>query len=110
MTDKQKLVLIYEYLEECGLIPSLEKFLCNKGLFLEDLKISEKTGLLTETQKLHFKLLKDLEDRNISPQSIKVGNAANIYPIGTRGVYMFAKFGKATDSQKWKLFEYFQKQ
>ena len=69
-----------------------------------------KMGLLTETQKLHFKLLKDLEDRNISPQAIKVGKVQNIYPIGTRGVYMFAKFGTATDSQKWKLFEYFQKQ
>ena len=69
-----------------------------------------KMGLLTETQKLHFKLLKDLKDRNTSPQSIKVGKVANIYPIGTRGVYMFAKFGKATDSQKWKLFQYFQKQ
>ena len=69
-----------------------------------------KMGLLTETQKLHFKLLKDLERRNISPQSIKVGKVPNIYPIGTRGVYMFAKFGSATDSQKWKLFEYFQKQ
>ena len=69
-----------------------------------------KLGLLTETQKLHFKLLKDLERRNTSPQSIKVGKVPNIYPIGTRGVYMFAKFGSATDSQKWKLFEYFQKQ
>jgi hypothetical protein len=67
-------------------------------------------GLLTESQKLHFKLLKDLENRNVSPQSIKVGKVANIYPIGTRGVYMFAKFGTATDSQKWRLFEYFQKQ
>ncbi len=67
-------------------------------------------GLLTETQKLHYKLLKDLERRNTSPQSIKVGKVPNIYPIGTRGVYMFAKFGKATDSQKWRLFEYFQKQ
>ncbi len=67
-------------------------------------------GLLTETQKLHYKLLKDLKDRNTSPQSIKVGKVANIYPIGTRGVYMFAKFGTATDSQKWKLFKYFQKQ
>ncbi len=69
-----------------------------------------KMGLLTETQKLHFKLLKDLERRNTSPQSIKVGKVPNIYPIGTRGVYMFAKFGTATDSQKWKLYEYFQKQ
>ena len=69
-----------------------------------------KLGLLTETQKLHYKLLKDLEDRNTSPQAIKVGKVANIYPIGTRGVYMFAKFGTATDSQKWKLYEYFQKQ
>ncbi len=69
-----------------------------------------KMGLLTETQKLHFKLLKDLKDRNTSPQSIKVGKAPNIYPIGTRGIYMFAKFGTATDSQKWKLYEYFQKQ
>ena len=67
-------------------------------------------GLLTETQKLHYKLLKDLKDRNISAQAVKVGKVANIYPIGTRGVYMFAKFGTATDSQKWKLFEYFQKQ
>lgn len=67
-------------------------------------------GLLTETQKLHFKLLKDLEDRNTSPQSIKVGKVANIYPIGTRGVYMFAKFGSATDSQKWRLYEYFKNQ
>ena len=67
-------------------------------------------GLLTETQKLHFKLLKDLERRNTSPQAIKVGKVPNIYPIGTRGVYMFAKFGKATDSQKWRLFEYFQDQ
>ena len=67
-------------------------------------------GLLTETQKLHFKLLKDLKDRNTSAQSIKVGKVANIYPIGTRGIYMFAKFGTATDSQKWKLYEYFQKQ
>ena len=69
-----------------------------------------KMGILTETQKLHFKLLKDLKDRNTSAQSIKVGKVANIYPIGTRGIYMFAKFGTATDSQKWKLFEYFQKQ
>lgn len=67
-------------------------------------------GLSKETQKLRFKLLKDLERRNISAQAIKVGKVANIYPIGTRGVYMFAKFGTATDSQKWKLFEYFQKQ
>lgn len=43
MTDKQKLAIIYEYIEECGLIPSLEKFLCNKGLLLEDLKIVEKS-------------------------------------------------------------------
>ena len=64
-------------------------------------------GLLTETQKLHYKLLKDLERRNTSAQSIKVGKVANIYPIGTRGVYMFAKFGTATDSQKWRLYEYF---
>ncbi len=69
-----------------------------------------KMGLLTETQKLHYKLLKDLERRNISPQAIKVGKVANIYPIGTRGIYMFAKFGTATDSQKWRLYEYFQKQ
>ena len=69
-----------------------------------------KLGLLTETQKLHFKLLKDLERTNTSPQAIKVGKVANIYPIGTRGVYMFDKFGKATDSQKWRLFEYFQDQ
>ena len=69
-----------------------------------------KMGILTETQKLHFKLLKDLERRNISAQAVKVGKAANIYPIGTRGIYMFAKFGTATDSQKWKLYEYFQKQ
>ena len=67
-------------------------------------------SILTETQKLHYKLLKDLEDRNTSPQAIKVGKVANIYPIGTRGVYMFAKFGTATDSQKWKLFKYFQDQ
>ena len=67
-------------------------------------------SILTETQILHFKLLKDLEERNTSPQSIKVGKVPNIYPIGTRGVYMFAKFGTATDSQKWKLYEYFQKQ
>jgi len=66
-----------------------------------------KMGLLTETQKLHYKLLKDFKDRNTSPQAIKVGKVANIYPIGTRGVYMFAKFGKATDSQKWRLYEYF---
>ena len=66
--------------------------------------------LLTETQKLRFKLLKDLERRNISAQAIKVGKVPNIYPIGTRGIYMFAKFGTATDSQKWKLYEYFQKQ
>ena len=64
-------------------------------------------GLSKESQKLRFKLLKDLEDRNISPQAIKVGKVANIYPIGTRGVYMFAKFGTATDSQKWRLYEYF---
>jgi hypothetical protein len=67
-------------------------------------------GLSKETQKLRFKLLKDLERRNISAQAVKVGKVQNIYPIGTRGVYMFAKFGTATDSQKWKLFEYFQKQ
>jgi hypothetical protein len=67
-------------------------------------------GLSKESQKLRFKLLKDLERRNISPQAIKVGKVANIYPIGTRGIYMFAKFGTATDSQKWKLFEYFKKQ
>jgi len=66
--------------------------------------------LSKETQKLRFKLLKDLERRNISAQAVKVGKVPNIYPIGTRGVYMFAKFGTATDSQKWKLFEYFQKQ
>jgi len=64
-------------------------------------------SILTETQKLHFKLLKDLERRNTSAQSIKVGKVANIYPIGTRGIYMFAKFGTATDSQKWRLYEYF---
>jgi len=51
-------------------------------------KRAAKLGLLTETQKLHFKLLKDLKDRNTSPQAIKVGKVANIYPIGTRGVYM----------------------
>jgi len=73
-------------------------------------KRAAKLGLLTETQKLHFKLLKDLKDRNTSPQAIKVGKVANIYPIGTRGVYMFAKFGKATDSQKWRLYEYFKNQ
>ena len=67
-------------------------------------------GLSKESQKLRFKLLKDLERRNISAQAVKVGKAANIYPIGTRGIYMFAKFGTATDSQKWKLYEYFQKQ
>ena len=67
-------------------------------------------GISKETQKLRFKLLKDLERRNISAQAVKVGKVANIYPIGTRGVYMFAKFGTATDSQKWKLFEYFQDQ
>ena len=67
-------------------------------------------GLSKESQKLRFKLLKDLERRNISPQAVKVGKVANIYPIGTRGVYMFAKFGTATDSQKWKLYEYFKKQ
>ena len=67
-------------------------------------------GLSKESQKLRFKLLKDLERRNISAQAVKVGKVANIYPIGTRGVYMFAKFGTATDSQKWKLFEYFQNQ
>jgi len=76
----------------------------------ETKKRVSKMGLLTETQKLHYKLLKDLKDRNTSPQSIKVGKVPNIYPIGTRGVYMFAKFGTATDSQKWKLYEYFQKQ
>lgn len=76
----------------------------------ETKKQVDKMGLLTETQKLHFKLLKDLKRRNISAQAIKVGKVPNIYPIGTRGVYMFAKFGTATDSQKWKLFEYFQKQ
>ena len=64
-------------------------------------------GLSKETQKLRFKLLKDLERRNISAQAVKVGKVANIYPIGTRGVYMFAKFGTATDSQKWRLYEYF---
>ena len=67
-------------------------------------------GLSKESQKLRFKLLKDLERRNISAQAVKVGKVPNIYPIGTRGVYMFAKFGTATDSQKWKLYEYFQKQ
>ena len=65
---------------------------------------------MTESKKLRFKLLKDLERRNISAQAVKVGKVPNIYPIGTRGVYMFAKFGTATDSQKWKLFEYFQDQ
>ena len=64
-------------------------------------------GLSKETQKLRFKLLKDLERRNISAQAVKVGKVANIYPIGTRGIYMFAKFGTATDSQKWRLYEYF---
>ena len=64
-------------------------------------------GLSKETQKLRFKLLKDLERRNISAQAVKVGKVANIYPLGTRGVYMFAKFGTATDSQKWRLYEYF---
>ena len=64
-------------------------------------------GLSKETQKLRFKLLKDLERRNISAQAVKVGKVPNIYPIGTRGVYMFAKFGTATDSQKWRLYEYF---
>ena len=67
-------------------------------------------GLSKESQKLRFKLLKDLERRNISAQAVKVGKVPNIYPIGTRGVYMFAKFGTATDSQKWKLFEYFKDQ
>ena len=64
-------------------------------------------GLSKESQKLRFKLLKDLERRNISAQAVKVGKVANIYPIGTRGIYMFAKFGTATDSQKWRLYEYF---
>ena len=41
MTDKQKNDLLAQFIEECGLIPSLEKFLCEKGLLLEDLKISE---------------------------------------------------------------------
>ena len=53
MTDKEKLALLYEYLEECGLIPSLEKFLCNKGLLLEDLKISEKVENEKENIKTH---------------------------------------------------------
>ena len=64
-------------------------------------------GISKESQKLRFKLLKDLERRNISAQAVKVGKVPNIYPIGTRGVYMFAKFGTATDSQKWRLYEYF---
>jgi hypothetical protein len=41
VTDKEKNDLLAQFIEECGLIPSLEKFLCNKGLLLEDLKISE---------------------------------------------------------------------
>ena len=41
MSDKDIVDILKEYLEECGLIPSLEKFLCEKGLLLEDLKISE---------------------------------------------------------------------
>ena len=64
-------------------------------------------GISKESQKLRFKLLKDLERRNTSAQAVKVGKVPNIYPIGTRGVYMFAKFGTATDSQKWRLYEYF---
>jgi len=42
MTDKEKNKILSQFIEDCGLIPSLEKFLCNKGLLLEDLKISEK--------------------------------------------------------------------
>jgi len=43
MKDKEIVEILKEYIEECGLIPSLEKFLCNKGLLLEDLKIVEKS-------------------------------------------------------------------
>ena len=66
-----------------------------------------KMSMLTPTQKLKLSLLRDLKRRNISAKAIKVGKAANVYPIGNIGVYRFATFGKATDSQKWKLYEYF---
>ena len=39
MTDKEKNDLLAQFIEECGLIPSLEKFLSNKGLLLEELTI-----------------------------------------------------------------------
>lgn len=75
---------------------------------MKKVKQVDKMGMLTPTQKLKLSLLRDLKRRNTTPQAIKVGKAANVYPISNIGVYRFATFGKATDSQKWKLFMYFQ--
>ncbi len=62
---------------------------------------------MTNTEKLQQRLQADLKKRGLKAWRINIGLEKNPYPIGSRGVYLFAKQGKVTDSQKWKMLEFF---
>jgi hypothetical protein len=62
---------------------------------------------MTNLEKLQQQLLTDIAKRGLKAWRINVGLEKNPYPIGKRGVYLFATQGKATDSQKWKMMEFF---
>ena len=64
---------------------------------------------MTQTEIIRSKLLKAIESHKTTANKIKDRKAPNPFPIGTRAVYVFATQGHATDSHKWKLFEFFNK-
>lgn len=63
---------------------------------------------MTNTEKIQSKLLAKIKELGITANQIKDRKIKNPFPIGTKAVYQFAKYGKATDSHKWKLLEYFE--
>lgn len=62
---------------------------------------------MNQTKKLQSKLVKHLDSLSITPNQVKDRKQPNPFPIGTKAVYVMAKYGRATDSHKWKLFEFF---
>lgn len=63
--------------------------------------------MTNNTKTLQTKLIEQISELGITANQIKDRKVQNPFPIGTRAVYMFATQGKATDSHKWKLYEYF---
>jgi hypothetical protein len=63
---------------------------------------------MTSTEIIKSKLLAKIKELGITPNQIKDRKVKNPFPIGTKAVYEFAKYGRASDSHKWKLLQYFE--